>query len=143
MAGRLFRICGLVQGVGFRPHVWRLAQELGLDGWVRNDGDGVIAAVNGENWPKFAKRLRDEAPRLARIDAVDLLDERGHLRGVVLDGSAAVVVQLVLREVVEGVDGAGEPVRPPQQLTALAPGVADAATALGVRLEGGGFALAD
>ena len=79
MAGRLFRIRGLVQGVGFRPHVWRLAQELGLDGWVRNDGDGVIAAVNGKNWPKFEKRLRDEAPRLARIDAVEIAEFNGTL----------------------------------------------------------------
>ena len=72
MAGRLFRIRGLVQGVGFRPHVWRIANELGLAGWVRNDGDGVTVAVNGKNWPDFEKRLRDEAPRLARIDAIDV-----------------------------------------------------------------------
>ena len=71
MAGRLFRIRGLVQGVGFRPHVWRIANELGLAGWVRNDGDGVTVAVDGENWPNFARRLRDEAPRLARIDAIE------------------------------------------------------------------------
>jgi hydrogenase maturation protein HypF len=38
MTGRLLRIRGLVQGVGFRPYVWRLANELGLNGWVRNDG---------------------------------------------------------------------------------------------------------
>ena len=77
MTGRLFRIRGLVQGVGFRPHVWRIANELGLAGWVRNDGDGVTVAVNGKNWPDFEKRLRDEAPRLARIDAIDVepLDE--------------------------------------------------------------------
>ena len=71
MTGRLFRIRGLVQGVGFRPYVWRLASELGLSGWVRNDGAGVIATVNGENWPKFKSRLPLEAPRLARIDAIE------------------------------------------------------------------------
>ena len=71
MSGRLFRIRGLVQGVGFRPFVWRLANELGLTGWVRNDGAGVVAAVAGDNWREFARRLPLEAPRLARIDAID------------------------------------------------------------------------
>ena len=71
MTGRLFRICGLVQGVGFRPYVWRLATELGLIGWVRNDGCGVIVTVGGEKVPEFIVRLPREAPRLARIDAID------------------------------------------------------------------------
>ncbi|NJD26154.1 MAG: carbamoyltransferase HypF [Betaproteobacteria bacterium] len=71
MAGRLIRVRGLVQGVGFRPFVWRLARELGLRGWVRNDGGGVLVAVDGENVPIFIERLRTGAPRLARIDAVE------------------------------------------------------------------------
>ncbi|MBL8429537.1 MAG: carbamoyltransferase HypF [Dechloromonas sp.] len=71
MSGRLLRIRGLVQGVGFRPYVWRLANELGLAGWVRNDGAGIIVAVNGANWPKLVARLPLELPRLARIDAID------------------------------------------------------------------------
>ena len=71
MSGRLLRIRGLVQGVGFRPYVWRLANELGLTGWVRNDGAGVIAAVAGEKLADFITRLPQEAPRLARIDAID------------------------------------------------------------------------
>jgi len=70
MTGRLLRIQGLVQGVGFRPYVWRLANELGLRGWVRNDGSGVVVAIDGENASIFAERLLKEAPRLARIDAV-------------------------------------------------------------------------
>lgn len=79
MSGRLFRIRGLVQGVGFRPHVWRIANELGLAGWVRNDGDGVTVAVSGKNWPDFEKRLRDGAPRLARIDAIETEPFAGEL----------------------------------------------------------------
>jgi hydrogenase maturation protein HypF len=71
MTGRLLRIRGLVQGVGFRPYVWRLANELGLNGWVRNDGSGVIATVGGEKVPEFIARLALEAPRLARIDGID------------------------------------------------------------------------
>jgi len=69
--GHLFRIRGLVQGVGFRPYVWRLANELGLIGWVRNDGAGVTVAVDGEKVPEFMARLANEAPRLARIDAIE------------------------------------------------------------------------
>ncbi len=71
MNGYLFRIRGLVQGVGFRPYVWRLANELGLNGWVRNDGGGVTVAVDGEKAPEFIARLPNEAPRLARIDAIE------------------------------------------------------------------------
>ena len=92
MTGRLFRIRGLVQGVGFRPFVWRLARELELTGWVRNDGAGVIAAVNGKNWPKFKSRLAAEAPRLARIDAIE--DEAAEVAGdgfAILDSAAGEV----------------------------------------------------
>lgn len=67
------RVRGLVQGVGFRPHVWRLANELALAGWVMNDGDGVLIEVHG---PAAAvdllrQRLIRELPRLARVDQVE------------------------------------------------------------------------
>ncbi|MBS1190886.1 MAG: Hydrogenase maturation protein HypF [Rhodocyclaceae bacterium] len=67
------RVRGLVQGVGFRPYVWRLARELGVDGWVRNDAEGVEieARAGAEPLKAFLERLPREAPRLARIDAVE------------------------------------------------------------------------
>ncbi len=71
MSGRQIRVRGLVQGVGFRPYVWRLANELRLNGWVRNDGAGVSVAVDGEKLPEFLARLPKEAPRLARIDSIE------------------------------------------------------------------------
>ena len=71
MSARQIRVRGLVQGVGFRPYVWRLANELGLNGWVRNDGAGVTVAVDGEKVPEFLARLPQELPRLARIDAIE------------------------------------------------------------------------
>ncbi|MCL2344690.1 MAG: carbamoyltransferase HypF [Desulfobulbus sp.] len=71
MLARSLRIRGLVQGVGFRPYVWRLARELGLDGWVRNDGAGVSLVVAGPRVDEFLARLPREAPPLARIDAID------------------------------------------------------------------------
>jgi len=42
-------VSGVVQGVGFRPAVWRLAQECGLSGDVRNDAEGVLIRVAGEH----------------------------------------------------------------------------------------------
>ena len=67
------RVRGRVQGVGFRPFVFRLARELDLDGWVCNDGEGVLIALAGDalRLQSFRARLRQERPRLARIDSVD------------------------------------------------------------------------
>ena len=72
------RVTGIVQGVGFRPFVWRLARDLDLAGWVRNDPDGVEIAAEGEALQVRAliERLRAEAPPLARIDAVSSADAR-------------------------------------------------------------------
>ena len=63
---------GVVQGVGFRPFVYRLAQEEGLSGSIGNDTDGVTIEVEGpeERIEAFLKRLRDEMPPLARIDSI-------------------------------------------------------------------------
>ncbi|HET6719652.1 MAG TPA: carbamoyltransferase HypF [Rhodocyclaceae bacterium] len=71
------RVRGIVQGVGMRPHVWRLARELGLAGWVRNDAAGVDIALSGRAAviDRFVERLSQEAPRLARIDAIERCDE--------------------------------------------------------------------
>ncbi|WP_245995195.1 carbamoyltransferase HypF [Inmirania thermothiophila] len=64
---------GSVQGVGFRPHVWHLARELGIAGWVRNDGDGVLihAEGAGEALDRFAARVVAEAPSLATVAALE------------------------------------------------------------------------
>ncbi len=69
---RQIRVTGLVQGVGFRPTVWRLAQRHGLRGSVRNDGQGVAIHVCGpaEAQAQFESALRLEAPPLARIDTI-------------------------------------------------------------------------
>jgi len=74
------RVTGVVQGVGFRPFVWRLAQELGLVGWVRNDSQGVDITVEGTKAALdiFAERLRADAPPLARIDSITALEAPIH-----------------------------------------------------------------
>jgi hydrogenase maturation protein HypF len=65
-------VCGVVQGVGFRPFVYRLAQEEGLAGSIGNDTEGVTIEVEGgaDRLDAFVTRLRDETPPLARIDSV-------------------------------------------------------------------------
>jgi hydrogenase maturation protein HypF len=70
--GRI-RVRGQVQGVGFRPFVYRLATELQLSGWVRNDAEGVEIEVQGAGAKvvQLLKRLQTEAPRLARVDRVE------------------------------------------------------------------------
>ena len=69
------KIKGIVQGVGFRPFVYRLANDLDLKGFVRNTTDGIDIEVEGvtNNITQFIKRLKEEKPKAARID--DLLTE--------------------------------------------------------------------
>jgi hydrogenase maturation protein HypF len=56
---------GAVQGVGFRPFVYRLANELGLAGWVNNSPQGAVIEVEGDGGriAEFLRRLPDEKPR--------------------------------------------------------------------------------
>lgn len=70
MAARDIQVNGIVQGVGFRPFVARLAHELGLGGWVANDVDGVrihVEHADGATLDAFETRLQAEAPVAARI----------------------------------------------------------------------------
>jgi hydrogenase maturation protein HypF len=72
MARRLrIQVTGLVQGVGFRPFVFRLAERFGLSGWVLNSGCGVTIEVQGEALHSFCSSLRGEAPPLAAIEQID------------------------------------------------------------------------
>ncbi len=77
--GEEIRVRGLVQGVGFRPTVWRIAHELGLAGEVRNDGEGVLIRVWGdaERRDVFCARLVAECPPLARIAALERMPAAG------------------------------------------------------------------
>jgi hydrogenase maturation protein HypF len=65
-------VCGVVQGVGFRPFVYRLALEEELAGSIGNDTGGVTIEIEGpvERVDAFRRRLEAEAPPLARIDSV-------------------------------------------------------------------------
>ena len=63
---------GIVQGVGFRPYVYRIASELKLNGYVRNLGNIVEIIVEGKNTEDFVKRLPNELPPIAKIDSMEV-----------------------------------------------------------------------
>ena len=68
------RVSGVVQGVGFRPHVHRLAGELGLSGRVGNDAAGVFIELHGPAAviDDFLHRLSTQAPPLARVTGIEI-----------------------------------------------------------------------
>ncbi|MBP2292519.1 carbamoyltransferase HypF [Azospirillum rugosum] len=88
------RVRGQVQGVGFRPFVHALAHRFGLTGWVLNDGEGVLAELQGDDTGPALAALEAEAPPLARIDAVEVADvpvEPGESRFVILPSRGGAV----------------------------------------------------
>ena len=74
---RRFQVSGIVQGVGFRPYVWHLAQQLELVGWVRNDAAGVEILAQGtlDQLDVFAQRLAKEIPPLADVRELRWVNE--------------------------------------------------------------------
>src|ERR1700739_2944742 len=66
-------VTGIVQGVGFRPFVYRLAHECGLAGFIANTPAGVTIEVQGDSdlVDRFLARLPEEAPPLAKITSLN------------------------------------------------------------------------
>src|SRR3954470_8074032 len=69
---RRYRVCGVVQGVGFRPFVHRLARRFMTGGWVLNDSNGVLLEIQGgrEALDGFVAAPVEEPPPLSRIPSV-------------------------------------------------------------------------
>ncbi|MEH2047589.1 carbamoyltransferase HypF [Nostoc sp.] len=82
MATEEIRVRGTVQGVGFRPTVYRLAKACGLRGDVCNDGQGVLIRVSGSEKAitEFVARLQTECPPLARINQLTRTPYEGELK---------------------------------------------------------------
>jgi len=78
-----------VQGVGFRPFVYRLAQGLGLSGFVANDGRGVQIEVQGDRAGEFVEQLRKGGPPLAELHGLTVTEvEDAAFSGFEIRGSA-------------------------------------------------------
>lgn len=69
-------IKGLVQGVGFRPFVYREAKIHGLKGFVINTADGVVIEVEGLESEAFINALRENLPKHARIDSMEIVEHK-------------------------------------------------------------------
>ncbi|RUW99015.1 carbamoyltransferase HypF, partial [Mesorhizobium sp. M8A.F.Ca.ET.059.01.1.1] len=86
------RVRGRVQGVGFRPTVWRIASRLGLDGDVLNDSQGVLIRVRGvsSTIAALVEELRASPPPLAEITAIETGPCEGELASgfVIVDSEA-------------------------------------------------------
>ena len=74
LRGASVHLTGIVQGVGFRPFVFGLADRWGLNGWVRNTSAGVDIEVDGPpgTLEEFLAALKAELPPLARIDTLEV-----------------------------------------------------------------------
>ena len=64
---------GIVQGVGFRPFIYNLANSLNLKGFVMNSSGGVVIEIEGEDSSVFVCRLTREAPPLSQIVGIDII----------------------------------------------------------------------
>lgn len=67
------RLQGVVQGVGFRPHVYRLATQIGVSGWVGNDSSGLVIEVEGTEsaLKEFRRRLEGERPPGSSVQSLE------------------------------------------------------------------------
>lgn len=91
---------GAVQGVGFRPFVYRLAQTLRLAGWVSNTAAGVIVEVEGSEplVREFLCRLEDEKPAIAIVQSLEttFLEPAGHVGFEIRESSGGEKQALVM-----------------------------------------------
>lgn len=90
---RLIRLNGIVQGVGFRPFVYRTAVALGIRGTVLNSSSGVSVEAEGPDGvlDEFIKRLKTSAPPAARIEkmTVETLSDKGFSGFVIISSDSA------------------------------------------------------
>jgi hydrogenase maturation protein HypF len=87
-------ITGVVQGVGFRPTVYRYALDYGLTGWVNNSAAGVLVEIQGgsEDVDLLVERLKNSPPPLSRIDCFtaatqELVPDEAEFKIIMSDGS--------------------------------------------------------
>lgn len=78
MISKKIKIKGIVQGVGFRPFVWKLAKKFNLSGSIQNRSDGVLIFVEGTELDiiTFTDKLKSDKPPLAIISSIEIINEK-------------------------------------------------------------------
>ncbi|HLA41712.1 MAG TPA: Sua5/YciO/YrdC/YwlC family protein, partial [Candidatus Glassbacteria bacterium] len=93
LAGESIQVTGIVQGVGFRPFVFRLAHRLRITGWVANTVHGVKIQAEGrpEALEAFVRNLRGQAPPIAVVQSVrrQRIEPQGHLSFTIVPSTSA------------------------------------------------------
>ncbi len=74
MNAKTIKVRGIVQGVGFRPTVFRLAEGMGIKGFVKNDGQGVTIHIEGEAVGRFLEVLIESLPPEASVSSITAED---------------------------------------------------------------------
>ena len=88
------QIKGIVQGVGFRPYVFRLAKLLSIGGFVQNTSEGVYAEIEGEAaaCDSFIEKLKQHPPALAQVISIQVQKQepRGELDFAIIGSSRGI-----------------------------------------------------
>jgi hydrogenase maturation protein HypF len=82
------KVYGCVQGVGFRPFVYKIATELGYSGYVRNNGSNVEIVLDGDVEP-FLEEFKARVPPLAVVERIEQFDETSVSKLMELNGVSA------------------------------------------------------
>ncbi|HID43323.1 MAG TPA: carbamoyltransferase HypF [Archaeoglobaceae archaeon] len=83
----LITVKGIVQGVGFRPFVYRLAKSMDLKGYVKNTGDGTVEILIDRDVDRFVDRLKSEKPPISFIDSLRVEETDGKAEDFTIEKS--------------------------------------------------------
>jgi hydrogenase maturation protein HypF len=99
-AARLITVRGRVQGVGFRPFLFRLAEAFHIQGTAQNNMDGIRMEAEGteENLERLIRSIREDAPRLSRVEDVSVVPvkQQGYMDFRIIESSREGASSLVI-----------------------------------------------
>jgi len=92
----IITVKGIVQGVGFRPFVYRLAKSMNLKGYVKNTGDGTVEILIDRDVNEFIRRLNSEKPPISLIESTRVAETDGRAEDFTIEKSGGQSKELSL-----------------------------------------------